>query len=84
MVLFKITIPQGASEFKLLEYETKRIIFDEGPFTEVDSRFTIKPVFSTLGSFIEISRQRPLISFLPDDSIQNLLGFNASTIKPVS
>ena len=40
----------------------------------------MKPNFSTLGRITEISKQDPLISCLPDDSIRNLLGFNASTI----
>ena len=34
---------------------------------------------STPDSIIEISRQEPLISFTPDDSIRDFLGFNAST-----
>ena len=48
-------------------------------FIEVEYPFTIKPNFSTPGSIIEISRLKPLISFLTNDSIRNL-GFNASTI----
>ena len=36
--------------------------------------------FSTLGSFIEISTQGPLITFVPDDSIRDLLGFITTTI----
>ena len=76
----QITIPPGAYEIENLNNEIKRIIIDEGHFTEVDYPFIIKPNFSTLGSIIEISSQGPLISFLPDDSIRSLLGFNASTI----
>ena len=49
-------------------------------YTEANYPFTIKPSFSTLGSIIEISSQGPIISFLPDDSIRDLLGFKASTI----
>ena len=55
--------------------EIKRNIIDEGHYTEANYPFTIKPNFSTLGSFIEISTQGPLITFIPDDSIRDLLGF---------
>ena len=60
--------------------EIKRIKIEEEHFTEANYPFTIKPKFSTLCSIIKNSRQEPLISFLLDDSIRNLLGFNASTI----
>ena len=40
----------------------------------------INPSFSTLGSIIEISRQGPLISFVQDDSIRDLLGFDPLVI----
>ena len=76
----QIIIPQGAYEPESLNKEIKRIIIDEGHYTEIDYPFTIKPNFSTLGSIIEISIEGPLISFLPDDSMRNLLGFNATTI----
>ena len=35
----------------------------------------IKPVFSTVGSIVEILQQGPIISFVIDDSIRKLLGF---------
>ena len=60
--------------------EIKRIIIDEVHYTEANYPFTIKPNFSTLGSIIEISTQGPLITFIPDDSIRDLLGFNKTTI----
>ena len=60
--------------------EIKRIIIEEGHYTEVDYPFLIKPNFSTLGSNIEISTQGPIITFVPDDSIRDLLGFNKTTI----
>ena len=60
--------------------EIKRIIIEEGHFTEADLPFTIKPSLSTLRSIIEISGQEPLISFLPNDCKRNLLGFNAVTL----
>ena len=71
--------PQGAYELESLNDEIERNII-EGHFTEVDYPFTIKPKFSTLGSVIELSRQEPLNSLPPDDSIRNLLGFNAATL----
>ena len=76
----KITIPPGAYEIESLNNEMKRIIIDAEHYTETTYPFTIKPNFSTLGSIIEISAQRPIISFLFDDSIRDLLGFNARTI----
>ena len=63
-----------------LNIEIKRIIIEEEHYTEVDYPFTIKPNFSKLGSIIEISTQGPVITFLPDDSIRDLLGFNKTKI----
>ena len=60
--------------------EIKRIIIEAGHYTEVDYPFTIKPSFSTLGSIIQISTQGPTITFEPDDSIRDLLGFIRTTI----
>ena len=76
----KINILPGAYEIEILNNEIKRIIFDEGHYTEVDYPFTIKPNFSTLGSIIEISIQGPAITFVPNDSMGDLLGFNKTTI----
>ena len=76
----KITIPPGAYEIESLKKEIKRIIIDEEHYTEANYPFTIKPNFSTLGSIIEISPQGPIISFMFDDSIKDLLGFNARTL----
>ena len=76
----EITIPQGAYEIESLNKEFQRINIDEGHFTEGNYPFTIKPNFSTLGSIIEISPQGSSISFLPDDSIGNPLGFRESLI----
>ena len=80
MDLIKITIPPGANEIESLNIEIKRIIIHEEHYTEANYPFTIKPNFSTLGSIIEISPQGPIISFMFDDSIKNLLGFNARTL----
>ena len=60
--------------------EIKRIIIDEGHYTEANYPFTIKPNFSTLGSIIEISTQGPVIAFVADDSVRDLLGFINTTI----
>ena len=60
--------------------EIKRIIIEKEFYTEANYPFTIKPIFSTLGSIIEISTQRPITTSVPDDSIRDLLGFNATTI----
>ena len=76
----QITIPQGVYEIEALNDEIKRIIINEEHYTEINYPFTIKPNFSTLGSIIEILPQGPMISFMFDDSIRDLLGFNARTI----
>ena len=76
----QITIPPGAYEIEILNNEIKRIIIDEEHYAEANYPFTIKPNFSTLGSIIEISSQGPVISFIPDDSIRERLGFNKTTI----
>ena len=80
MILKKIFTPPSVYELESLHDEIKRIITKEGHFTEAEYPFTVKPNFSTLGSNIEISRQGPFITFLPNDSIRNLLGFNAVTL----
>ena len=76
----QITIPPGAYQLQNLNNEIKRIIIDEEHYNEPNYPFTIKPNFSTLGSIIEISTQGPVITFIPDDSIRDLLGFNKTTI----
>ena len=58
----------------------KRNIIDEKHSTEANYPFTIKPNFSTLGSIIEKSSRGPIITFIPDDGIGDLLGFNKTTI----
>ena len=60
--------------------EIKRIIIDEEHYTESNYPFTIEPNFSTLGCIVEISTQGPVITFVHDDSIRDLLGFNKTTI----
>ena len=76
----QITIPEGAYEIENLNKEIKRIIVDEGHFFLQECPFLIKPNSSTLGSIIEISNEESAISFNPDDSIRDLLGFNKTSI----
>ena len=76
----QITIQAGAYEIENLNNEIKRIIIDEGHFTKANYPFTIKPNFSTLASNIEYSEQGTVITFIPDDSIRSLLGFDMTTI----
>ena len=76
----QITIPRGAYDIESLNNEIKRFVIDEEHYTEANYPFTIKPKFSTLGSIIEILPQGPIISFMFDDSIRDLLGFNARTL----
>ena len=73
--LFQISTPPGAYEVESLNNEIRRIVIDEEIFSETDYPFQLKPSFSTLGSIIEISPQGPIISFMFDDSIRNILGF---------
>ena len=76
----QITIRPGVYEIEALNIEIKRIFFDEEQYTEENYPFTIKPDFNTPGSIIEISPQGPVISFVPVDSIRQLLGFAKTTI----
>ena len=61
----QISVRPGVYEIEALNDEIKRIIIDEGHYTESDYPFYIKPDFSTLGSIIEISQQGPVITFAP-------------------
>ena len=76
----QITIPPGSYETESLNIETKRLIFDQEHYTELDYPFKIKPKFSNLGYVIEIPTHGPVSTITPDDSIGNLLGFNITTI----
>ena len=76
----QITIPLRAYEIESLNNEIKRIIIEEEHYTESNYPFTIKPNFSRIGSIVEISTQQPVITFVPDDSIRDLLIFNKTTI----
>ena len=71
------TIPPAAFEIGSPKKEIKRIIIEEGCFTEATNSFSIKPNFSTVGSIIGISLNSngSQCAFTPDDSIRDLLGF---------
>ena len=86
------TIPPAAFELGSPNKEIKRIIIEEGCFTEATYPFSIKPNFSTVGSIIRISSNSigSQIAFTPDDGIGDLLGFtlvlheeNILSIDPV-
>ena len=49
---------------------------EEDPYTGEDFPVSIKPNFPTLASVIEVSNQGSLVSFVQDDSIRILLGFD--------
>ena len=76
----QITNPPEAYEMEALNNEIKRIVIDEEYYTKANYPFKIKPLFSTLGSIIEISPQGPIISFMFDGSIKDFLGFHAITL----
>ena len=76
--LIQISIRPGAYELESLGKEIKRIVV-EGHFDEADYPFTTKPNSSPLGSIIEIFIRKPLFSFIPDERIRYLLGFNPGT-----
>ena len=73
-------IARGAYELESLNIEIKRIIIEKEQYTEANCPFSNKPNFSTLGSIIEISTQGSVFTFVPDDSIRDLLGFNKTAI----
>ena len=77
----EILIPEGAYKIESLNNEIKRIIIEEEHYTEANYPFTIKRNFSTLGSFIEKSTQGPVISFVPDDRMRDILGIIATTMS---
>ena len=78
--IIQISIPPGAYEIESLNKEIRRVNIDEEQFSESDYPFQIKPMSSTLGSFIEISPQQPTISFVFDGSIRNPLEFHETII----
>ena len=75
-IFFQIRIPPRAYEIESLNDEIKRTIIEKAHYTENNYPFKIKPNFSTLGSIVEIITPGPQISFVSDDSIESLIGFN--------
>ena len=78
--LIQIIVSSSAYRTESFNNETQIISSDEEHFTEANYPFTIKTNFSTLSSIIKNSKQKPTISFLPNDCIGNLTGFNAVTL----
>ena len=78
--LIQFLIPHGAYEIESLNNEIKRIIIDNGHYTEAIYPFTIRPNFSTSGSIVEISKQGVINGFVFNDIIGNLLGFNETIL----
>ena len=76
----QITIRHRAHELESLNNEIKRVIIEEGYYSENNYPFIIKPNFSTLGSIIEINQTGPIISFVLDNSIGSLLGFDETIL----
>ena len=76
----QIRIPEGAYEIESLDDEIKRNIIEKEHYIESDYPFKIKPNFSALGSIITKSPQGPIIGFVFEDSIGNLLGFNETIL----
>ena len=76
----QVTIPQGAYELESLNEEIRRIFNDKGHYSENNYPFTKKPNFSTFGSIVQVSHQGPIISFVFNDSIRKLLGFDETII----
>ena len=76
-----ITIPHGAYELESLDSEIKRIIIEEGHITKDFYPFSIKPNFTTLGSIIEITNPYFFNDFTYDNTIRELLGFNAVILE---
>ena len=72
----QIRISEGAYEIESLNDEIKRIIIEKGHYTETKYPFGFTPNFSTLASIVEIFKPGPMISFVFDDGIGSLLGFN--------
>ena len=63
--------------------EIKRIVIEEEHYSEIEYPFTIKQKFLTLASIIEITTQKTINTFVPLNSIPDLLGFNKTTIFEV-
>ena len=60
--------------------EIKRIIIDEGHYSENICPFNIKLNFPTLGSILEITQTGPIISFVMENSMGKLLEFDETIL----
>ena len=76
----QIIIPHGAYEIESLNNEIEMNFFDTGCYSDEDYPFKIKLSFSTLGSNVELSPQVPIIGFVFNDGLGNLLGFNETIL----
>ena len=74
--MIQFSLAQEAYGIENLNDDFKRIIIDEGHFTEALYPFKIKPNFATLGSNIELFPQGPINSFAADYNNRDLLGRN--------
>ena len=77
---FQIPFLKNAYDLESLNNKIQGIIIEEMNYTEENYPFTITANFSTLGSIIGVSTQSPVVSNVPDASIRDLSGFNATTI----
>ena len=75
--LTQVTLLPGAYEIESLNIEIRRILIEEGNFTEANYPFKIKPNFSTWSSIIDVSFNKAgrYIVFTPNDSMRSPLGF---------
>ena len=61
--------------------DIKWIFIEEGRFSEADYLLTIKTNFRKLVTDIKFSTQEIMNSFILDDSIRGILGFNTDTLN---
>ena len=76
----QISIHPGAYEIENLNNEIRGIIIDDGHNSENNYPFTKKRNFPTLGSIVEISQTGPINSFVMENSIGKLLGFDETLL----
>ena len=60
--------------------DIRTIFIDAGHYAEVDYPLTIKPNFSTIGSFVEILPQGAIITLVINDNVGSLLGFHETKL----
>ena len=76
----QITLFPGAYEIENLNNEIRGTIIEQNHYTEKHYPIRTKPTFTTLGSIIGIPTQGPVITFIQNASLRDLLGFNRTTI----